>query len=342
MEPSAEVCFDMTRMLDGKVWHAVRSTGDWNIAKMAADFADRMIYSISSDRNDPPDRVNVQYEDAIFRFSESLIVHLHSNYSHHGRETCIWARERKEAETKYAELRAKYCRKCGISRKAAKFFMIQTFNAQIESQRVQLRNDFPRGRESLDLHYGNGFSEWEANLVKSMKQKPSGVTILRGEPGTGKTSFIRHLISKLRRSHRFYYLPLQQSNLLTSPGMVHFWAEENEGKRPRRKKVIILEDSESLLLPRAADNREHLSDLLNISDGLLGEFLQMQIICTVNCDIDELDPAITRRGRLLAHRLFRRLDRAEASKLAMAKALQLPLQDTYAGGNLQHWQCAAL
>src|SRR5881398_258086 len=82
-------------------------------------------------------------------------------------------------------------------------------------------------------------------------------------------------------------------------------------------------------MQRGADNRQKVANLLNVSDGLLAEFLQTHLICTVNCPIEKLDPAIVRPGRLLACREFMRLSREQAQKLADAKGLVLPDQGDY-------------
>jgi hypothetical protein len=54
------------------------------------------------------------------------------------------------------------------------------------------------------------------------------------------------------------------------------------------------------------------------------------LILTVNCNIEKLDPALTRPGRLLAYREFNRLRRDQACRLAQEKRLTLPDdQDDY-------------
>ena len=95
------------------------------------------------------------------------------------------------------------------------------------------------------------------------------------------------------------------------------------------KKVVVLEDAEDLLKGHNAENRSKVSSLLNIADGLLGEFLQMHLICTVNCSMDQLDPAIGRPGRLIGYREFKRLDYYQAHRLADAKGLKLQEQTDY-------------
>jgi hypothetical protein len=74
-----------------------------------------------------------------------------------------------------------------------------------------------------------------------------------------------------------------------------------------RKKVVILEDAESLLMQRAPDNQAHVSALLNMSDGLLGDVLKLHLICAVNCSLGKIDGALLSLGRLLRYREFKRL-----------------------------------
>ena len=114
--------------------------------------------------------------------------------------------------------------------------------------------------------------------------------------------------------------------------------EQNEGHE-RFKKVVILEDAESLLMQRASDNQVNLSNLLNISDGFLGEMLKLHVICTVNCPIDKIDPAILRPGRLVAMREFGRLSVAQALLLARTKNLSINPQDNYSLAELYNSEC---
>jgi hypothetical protein len=68
----------------------------------------------------------------------------------------------------------------------------------------------------LSLLYGDEFVAWERSLREEMQEKVSGTIILRGDPGTGKTSFIRHLINSLHQTHQFYYLPVTEHQLLAA------------------------------------------------------------------------------------------------------------------------------
>lgn len=82
-------------------------------------------------------------------------------------------------------------------------------------------------------------------------------------------------------------------------------------------------------MTRGTDNREQVSAILNLSDGMLADFLRLQIICTINCTIAEIDPALLRPGRMLCHRVFRRLDYPEAARLAASLGRKLPEEHDY-------------
>jgi ATP-dependent 26S proteasome regulatory subunit len=71
------------------------------------------------------------------------------------------------------------------------------------------------------------------------------------------------------------------------------------------------------------------SVILNLSDGMLSDFLKIQIICTVNCRVTEIDQALLRPGRLTCHRVFPRLSYAEAEKLAVRLGKRLPESEDY-------------
>ena len=44
--------------------------------------------------------------------------------------------------------------------------------------------------ENLSLHYGDDFPEWERTWLERLRQRPSGVTVLHGQSGCGKTSYL--------------------------------------------------------------------------------------------------------------------------------------------------------
>lgn len=64
------------------------------------------------------------------------------------------------------------------------------------------------------------------------------------------------------------------------------------------KTVLVIEDAEELITSRQEVRNSNLSILLNLTDGLLGESLGIQIIATFNTDVKNIDKALLRKGRL--------------------------------------------
>ncbi|MGI8436138.1 MAG: AAA family ATPase [Chthoniobacterales bacterium] len=197
-----------------------------------------------------------------------------------------------------------------------------------DTETVSLGPDTILNDETLDLYYGSGFAEWHRDFCDGLSRSKYGLSIFEGPPATGKTSYLRHLSGALKESHRFYFLPPARMSTLADPVFLELWSGQRR-TFPDRKFVIFLEDAEAALLTRGNDNRDQVSAILNLSDGLLGDFLRLQIICTINCTVGEIDQALLRPGRLLRHRIFPRLDREQATRLAESLGKTLSPADDY-------------
>ena len=211
-------------------------------------------------------------------------------------------------------------------------------SGQPSAELIPVKQAAPVNEAEIGLHYGDDFVAWERTWLERLGQRPSGVSILFGPPGCGKTSYLRGLMSRLIDKWAFYYIPASAFDVLTSPRFVSFWLEEKLETRGKQR-IAIMEDSESLLLPRDAGNQTDVSNLLNIGDGFLGEHLKLHVIATTNSPVRQLDPALLRPGRLMGTREFRRLSRPEAQRLAEAKGLALPDQADF---SLAELYCSAV
>ncbi len=65
-------------------------------------------------------------------------------------------------------------------------------------------------------------------------------------------------------------------------------------------KMAVIEDAENLLTPRDERSQAGISNLLNIGDGFLGDYLRMHVLATTNTPKQNLDAAVKRPGRLMA------------------------------------------
>jgi len=186
-------------------------------------------------------------------------------------------------------------------------FGFETLQVKMDASRVP-------PHDGMDLLYGEGFTDWLARFEKLLLAS-KGLSILEGTPGTGKTSCIRLVISRLAKTHRFYFIPSIFAASITDPDFVTFWEGERR-KHPNLQFVCIFEDAEASLMTRGVDNRRRVEAILNMTDGLLSDFLRIQVVCTINCKTSEIDPALMRPGRLIAHRAFGRLSASAARKIA--------------------------
>ena len=208
------------------------------------------------------------------------------------------------------------------------YYLISIEQGGANTEKVYIDRPAPVAAGELAMHYGDDFPAWEKQWLDCLCRKASGLTILHGEPGCGKTYFLRAVTARLIDRAAIYVIPLSEVELLSSPRFVGFWVAQT--KRHQNKiKVVILEDAEELLLPRDRGSRNNVSNLLNIADGFLGDHLKIQVVATTNAAVRELDKAVLRPGRLIGQREFRRLTRPEAERLALAKGLVLPEQNDY-------------
>lgn len=135
----------------------------------------------------------------------------------------------------------------------------------------------------------------------------AGLYLLHGEPGTGKTSFIKSVVTE-------YDGPC----LFITPGFARDLASADLlpilSNYPDA--ILIIEDAEQVLMKRAQDNASAVSSLLNMSDGFLSDYLNLKIFCTFNTILEDIDSALLRKGRLKGLLEFRKLLPAEAVLLA--------------------------
>ncbi len=86
--------------------------------------------------------------------------------------------------------------------------------------------------------------------------------------------------------------------------------EDDDGGRWR---LLALEDCDELIRAEAKQGAgQALSRLLNLTDGLLGQGLNVLVALTTNEPLARLHPAVVRPGRCLAHIEVGKLSRAEA------------------------------
>ena len=285
--------------------HTCRLYGSWDVKRAVSEKSDVLVRSIRRlSAKDEPD----EWDDLTFQFGANAFLYADSF------KVVGFASSPEEAKRLVTEFAKTYTRPPEPSGGAFHLINLGSQRA-MECVIVHLPAESILSPETFDLHYGEHAWGWHEQFVEKLSASRSGLSILQGPPGTGKTSYLRHLMGVLDETHRFYFIPASAMGILSEPAFMGFWADQRR-RHDQKSFVVILEDSDAALMCRGSDNRDQVNAILNLSDGMLADFLRLQILCTINCGTADVDPALLRPGRLLCHRVFARLDYPHAVRLA--------------------------
>jgi hypothetical protein len=159
----------------------------------------------------------------------------------------------------------------------------------------------------LELNYGKDFVKISKKIVESLTSNHSGLYMFHGPPGTGKSTYIKYLASELSKDVIFF--PTSMIGNITSPDIINLLIK-------KQNCILILEDAEKAIIKRDSNSESSLvSTLLNMTDGILGDVLKLNVIVTYNCKRSDIDEALLRKGRLKAEHSFNHLSIENSNKL---------------------------
>jgi hypothetical protein len=168
--------------------------------------------------------------------------------------------------------------------------------------------EIKRTQLDLDLFYADDFKDIDERVRKRLtKKKDKGIVLLHGLPGTGKTTYLRYLIGRIKK--RVLFLSPSVAGNLMNPDFIELLIDNPNS-------VLVIEDAENIIMDRKISSGSAVSNLLNISDGLLADFLNVQIICTFNNSVTLIDQALMRKGRLIAKYEFGKLSLEKSRRLS--------------------------
>lgn len=166
---------------------------------------------------------------------------------------------------------------------------------------------FKKPKCTIEKNYNNDLAALHGNIIQTLRRRNTcGLTLFHGAPGTGKSTYIRFLIGLVNK--KVIFLPPKLAANMDDPEITTLLIE-NPGT------IMIIEDAEDLLISRDAGNNSAISMLLNLTDGLLGVSLGIQFICTFNTNVDNIDKALLRKGRLTTLYEFKPLSEIKAKEL---------------------------
>ena len=171
-----------------------------------------------------------------------------------------------------------------------------------------------RNEVDIEMNYNDDLPD--ETIREFLYSEDSGLIILHGKPGCGKSHYIRELITTVDRD--FLYMDQSAFDNITDATFIRTLSDYENA-------VLILEDCESMLVGRLEGNNK-LSALLNLTDGLLGDSFKFKIICTFNSNIGKIDAALLRKGRLKVKYEFKELSVEKVQALAEKLGKKRPMK----------------
>jgi hypothetical protein len=163
--------------------------------------------------------------------------------------------------------------------------------------------------ESFDIDkcYNDDFGKVHQAIVGSLNKNESGLYLFHGDPGTGKTTYIKHLSSLVDRD--IIYVPTAFVESLSDPSFLPALLH-------KKHSILVIEDAEKALLARdPSDSSSVVSAILNITDGIMANVFNIAIIATYNSSRQCIDKALLRKGRLKAEYQFGKLSVSKTQKI---------------------------
>lgn len=205
-------------------------------------------------------------------------------------------------------------------KKTTDICLIYNQNGELNTQLVEIK----KPKIDFNIHYNEDFHPIHKEIVKQLNKKDTnGLYLFHGQPGTGKSTYIKFLIHQLKK--KVIFISPKMAGELDNLNMTPFLLNN-------KNTVFVIEDAEELITSREEVRNSNLSMLLNLTDGLLGESLGIQIIATFNTDVKNIDKALLRKGRLSQIYEFKPLaiDRANRllNKLGIMETVIQPLPVT--------------
>ena len=163
--------------------------------------------------------------------------------------------------------------------------------------------------------YNDSFGVEDSKICKFIEDEDkSGLVILHGDKGTGKSSYIKYLTNKFP-NRKFVFVQPSFITLLGEPVFGSFLVSLNNH-------VIVLEDCENAIKDRKQNgSASAVSLLLNMTDGILSDDLGIKFICTFNDDMKNIDPALLRKGRLVSKYEFKPLSVEKSNTLLKERGI---------------------
>lgn len=163
--------------------------------------------------------------------------------------------------------------------------------------------------DNIDNYYNSDTFRSLEKIVKQIKKSDKGLSIFYGDRGTGKTSFINYISSKLDRI--VIFIPNNMiEHTINNPDFRKFL-------KKYEKPVLVLDDCEMAFSEVYGRTNMFSSNLLQMVDGFLSDSINCNIITIFNLDNEEeIDQSLLDCNNLIDVIEFDMLSDEESNTLA--------------------------
>lgn len=186
----------------------------------------------------------------------------------------------------------------------------------LENGRFQEKNLSLSCFEKPPCNFYPYFDETPEQVWDSFSASKANVLLLIGEPGTGKSNFIRQMME-----HRGYenvpYL-IDNELLLLDPMLISYLQGQKE------MQLMIAEDADNFVAKRE-DHNKSMVGLLNMSSGIAAGNTKI-ILSTNLSNINKVDAALVRPGRCFKILTFEKLTTEQATDIGAEMDIDIPYE----------------
>ena len=163
--------------------------------------------------------------------------------------------------------------------------------------------------DNVDNYYNSDTFRRVEKAVKQIKKADKGLTVFYGERGSGKTSIINYISSKLDRI--VIFIPNNMiDHTINNPEFRKFIKKYD-------KPVLVLDDCEIVFTDNYGRSNMFTSNLLQMVDGFLSDSINCNIVTIFNIDDEEeIDPSLLECNNLIDVIEFEMLSGEESNSLA--------------------------
>jgi|LauGreDrversion4_2_1035121.scaffolds.fasta_scaffold83084_4 hypothetical protein len=163
--------------------------------------------------------------------------------------------------------------------------------------------------DNIDLFYNSATFKGITKSIKGIKKADKGLTIFYGPRGTGKTSIINHVASKLDRI--VIFIPSSMiEHTINNPEFRKFI-------KKYEKPILVVDDCEMFFGDIYSKSSIFSNNVLQMVDGFLSDTMNANLILIMNIDDeDEIDPSLLECNNLIEVVEFTNLTVEESNDLA--------------------------